>query len=111
MLRKLTSLRILKLNLDFPDMPSAEECYPGYGHSTRTFERECAFEHALRGYATSLAHVCAPSLEEVWGFILFYGPSWRIYDVVRSRESSSSALNITVELRPDFKYYEDRSRG
>lgn len=75
---------MLKLHLDFADMPSPEV---GWGNRIPGGIPLCippGFDDTLATAAAELSRTLSPSLEEIWMFRYDYDPLWVAFDITRS---------------------------
>ncbi|KAM5544862.1 hypothetical protein V8D89_001760 [Ganoderma adspersum] len=99
-LAPLTSLRLLKLHLDFAYMPGPKpgsmmaRLPPDVGSPT--------FDDTLASAAEQLSRTLAPSLEEIWMFKYEYEPLWAVFVVTRA--SLDGELQIGVVQQGCRKY-------
>ncbi|RPD60703.1 hypothetical protein L227DRAFT_546982 [Lentinus tigrinus ALCF2SS1-6] len=102
-LTSLSQLRILKVNLNLPEMtPPMFDWYkrePCFWQELNPPD----FEESLRGTATTFAQVLNPCLQQVWHFVYhWFQLQWRIYHVVRVEGDESAETR--VEARTNVRY-------
>ena len=99
----LSSLRILKLHLEFPEMsaPITDRRRSDGRYWTMTIPKR--FKERMLDTSRSFAQVLKPNLRQVWHFLYAYCElQWRVYDIARVQVDATN--RVEVELMTNKTY-------
>ena len=99
----LSSLRILKLHLEFPEMsaPITDRRRSDGRYWTMTIPER--FKERMLDTSRSFAQVLKPNLRQVWHFLYAYCElQWRVYDIARVQVDATN--RVKVELMKNKTY-------
>ena len=99
----LSSLRILKLHLEFPEMsaPITDRRRSDGRYWTMTIPEH--FKERMLDTSRSFAQVLKPNLRQVWHFLYAYCElQWRVYDITRVQVDATN--RVEVELMTNKTY-------